>query len=214
MHYTLFLVFAYLLGCVAAVPSGPVQIEVVRRSINGHIKAALAVIGGAFLVDLLYGGIAFFGIAPFLEETKVMAFFWLFGGALLTLLGIFIIRNTMKDPDSAYSGDYLKRKRWGFLGGLSLSATNPVMVLWWLSGARLLGDIGLIKDFTTDVAVAFLIAGSLGLASYLAALSLIIAWAKKFLSVQKLRRINLFFGVFLLVIALYFVGTSISTLFG
>ena len=75
MHFIILLISAYLLGCLAAIPAGPVQIEVVRRSINGHLKSSLMVVSGAFLADVFYGTIAFFGIAPFLEEEKVMAVF-------------------------------------------------------------------------------------------------------------------------------------------
>ncbi len=213
MNYTIFIIAAYLMGAMAAVPAGPVQIEVVRRSINGHLKTSLIVILGAFLVDVFYGLIAFFGVAPFLEDESVMALFWLFGGLILTVLGIIIIRQTLKKGEPDYNEAHLKKKRWAFLGGLSLSATNPVMILWWLSGAKIFRDVGLIKDFTPRVAISFLAAGSLGLASYLAVLSLFIYWAKKFISPKRIRQINLVFGILLLLIAFYFIFTSLISLF-
>ena len=212
MHFAIFLISAYLLGCLAAIPAGPVQIEVVRRSINGHLKPSLMVVLGAFLADIFYGSIAFFGIAPFLEKENVMAAFWLAGGLILTVLGIFSIRHSLRNEDISYTPGHLKRKRWAFLGGLSLSATNPMMILWWLSGVRIFKDIGLITSFTTDTALSFLAAGSLGLASYLTGLSLFLFWAKKFISLRALQRINLFFGIFLILIATYFVSTSLHAL--
>jgi len=212
MHFIIFIISAYLMGCIAAIPAGPVQIEVVRRSINGHLKPSLMVVLGAFFADVFYGSIAFFGIAPFLEEEKVMAFFWLAGGLILTVLGILSIKHSLKVQEISYNPDHLKRKRWAFIGGLSLSATNPIMILWWLSGVRLFQDIGLIAEFNTDIALSFLAAGSLGLASYLVLLSLFIFWAKKFISLRTLQKINFFFGVFLLLIATYFVYTSFHSL--
>lgn len=196
------------MGFIAAIPAGPVQIEVVRRSVNGHLKTSLTVVFGAFIVDIFYGSIAFFGIAPFLEDEKIMSIFWLTGGLILSILGIIIIRHSLKEEEIKYSPDHLKRKRWAFLGGLSLSATNPVMMLWWLSGMRLFREVGLIKEFTSDIAVSFLIAGSLGLATYLTMLSIFIYWAKKFFSVKLLRRINMAFGVLLIAIAVYFIYSS------
>ncbi len=156
MNYTVFLISAYLLGFLAAIPTGPVQVEVVRRSINGHLKTSLMVVCGAFTADVFYGSIAFFGIAPFLEEEKVMAVFWLAGGVILTVLGIVSIRHSLKNEAISYRPDHLKRKRWAFLGGLSLSATNPMMILWWLSGVKIFKDIGLITNFTSEIAVSFL----------------------------------------------------------
>jgi threonine/homoserine/homoserine lactone efflux protein len=196
------------MGVIAAVPAGPVQIEVVRRSVNGHLKTSLTVVFGAFIVDIFYGSIAFFGIAPFLEDERVMTIFWLTGGLILSILGIVIIRHSLKEDEIDYSPEHLRKKRWAFLGGLSLSATNPMMILWWLSGVRIFRELGLIKEVTSEIAVSFLLAGSLGLAFYLAMLSLFIYWAKKFFSAKILRRINLAFGVLLIAIASYFIYSS------
>ena len=212
MHFIIFLISAYIMGCLAAIPTGPVQIEVVRRSVNGHLKTSLMVVLGAFLADVSYGAIAFFGIAPYLEEKKVMAVFWLAGGLILTVLGVMSIRHSLKNEEISYTPEHLKKKRWAFLGGFSLSATNPMMILWWLTAVRIFRDIGLINDFNTDIAVSFLAAGSLGLASYLVALSIFIFWAKKFISSRILQRINFIFGVFLILIATYFLYTSFHTL--
>ncbi len=208
MNFTIFIISAYLLGFIAAIPTGPVQVEVVRRSVNGQLKPSLMVVLGAFVADVFYGAIAFFGIAPFLEEENVMAVFWLAGGVILTVLGILTIRHSLRDEEMSYVPDHLKRKRWAFLGGLSLSATNPMMILWWLSGVKIFKDIGLIDGLTSEIAASFLAAGSLGLASYLTGLSLFIFWAKKFISQRTLRRINLFFGSVLVLIAIYFIYTS------
>ena len=52
MHFIIFIISAYLMGCIAAIPAGPVQIEVVRRSVNGHLKPSLMVVLGAFFADV------------------------------------------------------------------------------------------------------------------------------------------------------------------
>lgn len=200
------------MGCLAAIPTGPVQIDVIRRSVNGNLKTSFMVILGAFFADLAYGFIAFFGIAPFLKNDKVMAIFWLAGGLILGVLGILSILHGLRDQENVKPPAHLKRKRWALLSGLTLSAANPVMVLWWLSGARVFQDIGLIRELNTEIALSFLAAGSLGLASYLSGLSLFIYWVKKFISGKTLSRINLFFGLLLIAIALYFLYTSLHSL--
>ncbi len=212
MHFLLFIMAAFMMGFIAAIPAGPVQIEVVRRAIAGHLKAALMVVVGALCADVFYGVIAFFGIAPFLEEKKVMAVFWLAGGLILIILGTIVIRHSLKKKDVNYNTAYLQKKRWSFLGGLSLSITNPMMVLWWLSGVKIFKDAGLIERFIPDIALSFLVAGSLGIATYLVGLSLFLYWAKKFVSVKAITKINLGFGVLLLAIALYFIATSLHNL--
>ncbi len=212
MELVLIIIAAFFMGFLAAIPAGPVQIEVVRRAINGQLKSALMVVLGAFLSDVFYGAIAFFGIAPFLENRKVMAVFWLVGGVILAVLGVIAIRQGLKEQEPDMSPGLLKRKRWAFLGGISLSGINPMMILWWLSGVRIFRDIGLIRAFTSSVALAYLAAGSIGLASYLTALSLFLYWAKRFISPKKLQRCNRVFGVLLLLLACYFLFTSIKTI--
>jgi threonine/homoserine/homoserine lactone efflux protein len=212
MNFVLFVIAAYLMGFISAIPAGPVQIEVIRRAINGHLKASLMVILGAFCADVLYGMIAFFGIAPFLEEKKVLAVFWLAGGVLLIILGTVIIRNSLKKKEVDRNENSLRKKRWGFIGGLSFAMMNPMLILWWLSGVKIFKDVGLIKQFTPDVALYYLSAGSFGLASYLVGLSLVLYWVKKFIPMERMRKINVGFGVLLLLLAVYFIGSSVLNL--
>jgi threonine/homoserine/homoserine lactone efflux protein len=214
MDLFLLVISAFILGFIAAVPVGPVQIEVMRRSLNGHLKSSLVVILGAFLSDFVYGSIAFFGIAPYLEEKMVMAVFWLGGAAILIVLGIMSIRNGLHPRAFNHQSVLLKKKRWAFLGGLSLAGANPMLILWWLLAARIFRDVGLIHEFTHEVAVSFLIAGCMGLAAYLTTLSLFLYWAKRFISEKRIGHINIWFGVALLLIAGYFLYSSVGYFLG
>ncbi len=212
INFLLFIAAAYLMGFISAVPAGPVQIEVVRRAINGHLKASFMVILGAFCADVFYGAIAFFGIAPFLEEKRVMAVFWLAGGMILIVLGTVIIRHSLRTGEVSYQSERLRKKRWGFIGGLSLGSMNPMLILWWLSGVKIFKDVGLIKKFTHDIAIYYLWAGSFGLASYLVGLALFLYWAKEFISMGWIKKINVGFGILLLLLAVYFIGSSLLNL--
>jgi threonine/homoserine/homoserine lactone efflux protein len=214
MKLTMLFTLVFLMGFLVAVPAGPVQVEVVRRSVNGHLKSSFIVILGAFLVDIIYGIVAFFGIAPFLENRTVMSVFWLISSMILGILGYFTIRHSRQIHDSNHRSVYLSRKRWSLLSGLSLSMTNPVMVLWWLSSLHIFRDLGMVPAFTTSVALAYLVAGSLGLAVYLLLLSLVLYRVKDFLSVRKMRQVNIALGIFLLLLASYFFVHAILTLRG
>jgi len=213
MKYVIFIIAAYITGILAAVPAGPVQIEVVRRTINGHLRSSLMVILGALIADVAYGIIAFFGIAPFLENEKVMVIFSAAGAVILIILGIAIIRHSSEDQASKKTSKFHRGKRWGLVGGFSLSAANPMMVLWWLIGARIFKDIKLIDDFSPDIAITFLAAGGFGLASYLLILALVLYWVKHFISENAIKRLNLVSGVILLLIAAYFIYSSLRYFF-
>jgi threonine/homoserine/homoserine lactone efflux protein len=209
MKHIIFIMAAFITGLLAAIPAGPVQIEVARRAINGHLRSSLMVVLGAFTVDVVYGVVAFFGIAPFLRKQIVIAVFWLIGGIILLTLSYMIIRNSSKHHEIDPAAKHLMKKGWGFISGLTLSAVNPMMVFWWLMGQRLFIDIGLIDNFTLDIAVTFLAAGGLGLASYLTLLSLFLHWTKKFIPINRMKWINLSFGILLLLIAFYFILRSV-----
>ena len=209
MKFTLFVIAAFILGFLAAIPAGPVQIEAARRSINGNLKSAFMVVLGALIVDVFYGAVAFFGIAPFLQKEIVMAIFWLVGGIFLLSLSFVIIRQSSKQHEFNPDVNRLKEKNWGFISGLTLSAVNPMLIFWWLMGQRLFIDVGLIEDFTAEIAISFLIAGGLGLASYIGLLSIFFYWTKKFISGGKMKWINLFFGLLMFFIALYFIFISV-----
>lgn len=204
MNTLILLSLVFFLGFLVAIPAGPVQVEVIRRSVHGHLKPSLMVILGAFLVDMLYGGVAFFGVAPFLEHPTVQAVFWFSGSAILGVLGVLAIRHSRRGHDISKPSRLLSRKRWSLLSGVSLSVTNPVMILWWLSSLNIFRDIGLVPVFPTTLAVAYLFAGSLGLATYLLFLSLALHRAKSFISFRRLRQINAALGVFLLLLSGYF----------
>ena len=131
------------------------------------------------------------------------------GGSILVMLGVIIIRQSKGKSQKTYSSMFIKKKRWALLCGFSLSAANPAMVLWWLMGAKLFTDMKIIDTFTPDIAVSFLAAGGTGLASYLVLLSLTLFWAKKFIPDNRLKFINLMFGILLLCVSVYFIISSL-----
>jgi threonine/homoserine/homoserine lactone efflux protein len=212
IKYIVFIIAALVMGFLAAIPAGPVQIEVARRAINGHLRSSLMVILGAFTVDVLYGVVAFFGIAPFLQKEIVMAIFWLIGGIFLLTLSYMIIKHSSKHHEINPNAGHLIKKRWGFVSGLTLSVVNPMLILWWLMGQRLFMDVGIIDNFTTSIAVSFLAAAAIGLAAYLTLLSLFLCWTKRFISPNRMKWINLSFGIVLVLIAFYFIFRSIRVI--
>jgi threonine/homoserine/homoserine lactone efflux protein len=212
MNYILFIIAAFIMGFLAAIPAGPVQIEVARRTINGYLRSSLMVILGAFTIDVLYGVIAFFGIAPFLQREIIMAVFWLIGGIFLLSLSYMIIKHSSKQHEINPNATHIMKKRWGFVSGLTLSVVNPMLIFWWLMGQRLFMDIGLIDDFTLYIAISFLAAAGLGLASYLMLLSLFLYWTKKFIPTHKMKWINISFGIILLLLAVYFIFRSMRVI--
>jgi len=226
----LFLVCVYFLGFLAAIPIGASQIEVARRSLNGFLASALVVVTGSVSSDYIYGAIALYGLAPFLQSPEVQAIFWLVNAALMLIFGIGIFREskytgkllTPRVPKEAVEGmpvtehpstTAARRKltstRLAYITGFSLAFTNPMMIAWWLLAARFLKDLGVTGALTNTSKIFFLLAGGLGIGSYLSLFAIVIHRRHKSFSPKGARRVTRGFGVAMILFAIYFVVRSI-----
>jgi threonine/homoserine/homoserine lactone efflux protein len=201
---------AFIMGFMAAVPVGATQLEIARRSINGYLSSALVVVAGALLSDMLYGTIALFGIASFLQDPKIVAAFEAVSAILCVALGIWAIRESRHSVGGDWpAARFLKQHHTAVVTGFALSAMNPLMIMWWLFSARVLRDCGVFRQYDTSSLVVFLLAGSLGIATYSSLLALVVYRAKTFCTERTIRRVSLACGVVLLGLATYFAVKSV-----
>lgn len=193
------------LGFFTAIPVGGSQIEAAKRAIHGYLWPAIAVTLGSVSSDIMYGVIALFGFAPFLEAPRVRAVFSAAGAVVLWGLAFWTIRESRKPHEFRLTQSSLKSKRRAYLTGFSLAATNPQLVLTWLYGITLARHLGLADPLTNSVKVIFLFGGALGLWSYIGLLTLMVHRIKHFIPMKSLRRIYLWMGVGLFLLSFYFV---------
>ncbi len=212
MDTFLFLIITYVLGFLTAIPVGATQIEIAKRSLNSHLRAAYMVAFGSVSSDLMYGIIALFGVAPFLKNQIVVAIFGLVATVILWLLSYFTFRDGKKANMLELTHPTLRSKRLSYVTGFSLAVTNPMMIVWWLIGVRILRDLGLVTNFDTKTSLMFLAAGGIGLASYLFTLANTLHWAKRFISNEMMKKVNYALGVVLILLSFYFLGTSLKIL--
>lgn len=212
MDTFLFLFFTYIMGFFTAVPIGATQIEIAKRSLNNHLRAAYMVAAGSVSSDVMYGAIALFGVAPFMENKTVVAIFGLIATAILWVLAFFTFRDGTKANMLELTHATLKSKRLSFVTGFSLAVTNPMMIVWWLIGVKIVKDIGLISQFDVNASLLFLLAGGFGLASYLLTLANVLHWAKNFISSEMMKKVNYGLGVVLVLLSFYFLISSLHTL--
>jgi len=197
------------MGFFTAIPIGASQIEIAKRSLNGHIRAALMVVLGSVTSDVMYGGIAFFGIAPFLKDPVVIASFWLIGAIILLVLSAFTLKQNGKSQRVQINHSVLENKQLSFVTGFLLAITNPMMIFWWLIGAKILKDLGLVYTFNSKLYLFFLFFGGLGLASYLTTLAGLLHWVKRYLTEKMMRRTNFSLGLVLIIFSVYFFISSL-----
>ena len=193
------------LGFVTAIPVGGSQIEAAKRAIHGHLGAALMVVLGSVSSDIMYGVIALFGIAPFLDIPWVMAGFSAVGAVVLWILAYMTLRESKKPHHVRLGMDSLKSRRRAYVTGFSLAVTNPPMILTWLYGVTLAKHLGLATPFTTQAKAIFIAGGALGLGAYLAGLSLVMFRIKRFIPLKAIGRVYYWLGVGLFVLSFFFV---------
>lgn len=200
------------MGFLTAIPIGATQIEIAKRSLNNQIPAALMVVLGSVFSDVMYGIIALFGVAPFLQTQIVIAIFEMVGAVILWILAFFTFKEVAKPHIVDFTSSVLKSRRLSFITGFSLAITNPMMMFWWIIGVQVVKDLGLVGTFTPAISISFLFFGGLGLASYLTVLAMVVHWVKRFLSIRVMRRIYFALGLALVILSVYFLISSIKIL--
>lgn len=182
MNNVLLVALAVTLGFAAAIPIGPCQIEMAKRAIKGHMRAAQMVVLGSVSSDIVYGAIALFGIAPALEEPGVLAGFNAAGAAVLWALTWHTWHESKKPHDLDAHHWSIRSKRWAYLTGFSVGMSNPPIILSWLVGVTLAKRFGLASPLTTHAKLLFIGGGALGLGGYLAALGVVMHRVKHMIS--------------------------------
>ena len=183
------------MGFVTAIPVGGSQIEAAKRAIHGHLGAAWMVVLGSVSSDIMYGVIALFGVAPFLDIPWVMAAFSAVGAVVLWILAYLTIRESKKPHHLRLNMNSLKSRRWAYVTGFSLAVTNPPMILTWLYGVALAKHLGLATPFTTQAKAIFIAGGALGLGAYLTVLSLVMYRIKHFIPLKAIGRVYYWLGI-------------------
>ena len=205
-----FIITTYVMGFITAIPVGATQFETIRRSIHGFLPAAAMVVAGSVSSDAIYGVIAVFGLAPFIQNPTVVAVFWMVNAAIMIVIGIWSI----KSSNSIHGIDLdtkklINKKSVAYLTGISLATTNPMMIAWWLLGVRITREICNLGKFGTSENVIFLFAGTLGIGSYLLLLAYMTYKAKHFLTQKTIYRISWTFSIVLFGLAIYFIVKSV-----
>jgi threonine/homoserine/homoserine lactone efflux protein len=208
-------VCAFAMGFVAAVPVGATQLEIARRSIKGYLTSAMMVIVGAILSDMLYGTIALFGIAAFMQGPRVVAIFETVSAVVCAGLGIWAIYESRRAAaGDRNAGGSLRQHHTAVATGFVLAVMNPLMIMWWLLGARILKDFGVFQQYNTPSLIVFVLAGSLGIAAYSSLLAVVVYRVKAFCSERTIHRVSFGCGIVLLGLSMYFAVKSAAMFIG
>ena len=118
-----------LLGLGAAVPIGPVNVEIAKRNLNWGTSVGLALGFGACTVDLLYLILLAQGILMILNKPIVLGSLGVLGSCVL----LYFVSLAFKAPN--HSKSQLKASKAGLIrhwfDGFLMTITNPYTIIFW-----------------------------------------------------------------------------------
>ena len=197
------MLFGLMLGFLSSIPVGAVQLEVIKKTINGHTKPAIVTALGSASSDLLYGMLTLFGFGNWLLHKDFQIFIYIMGIIVLS----YLMLKSYQERDYMLHEEKKIRynKRLSFVTGFTIAVTNPGMIIWWFIGFRLFADLGLFAEITIPVRFCFVLSGAMGLAFYLIIEALILHRFKKSFSEKFLYKANTFLMFILGFLTLYFI---------
>lgn len=136
-----------LLGLGAAVPIGPVNVEIARRTLRQGFVFGLAIGSGAVTVDVVYAIVASVGWAPLIGHAWVTYLLGTAGVLLLLYLAAICFRGVFAAMRATGAGDRFGGVRFGgdgaaaigagpsirstYVTGLLMTFFNPMTLAFW-----------------------------------------------------------------------------------
>jgi L-lysine exporter family protein LysE/ArgO len=123
-----------LCGLGAAMPIGPVNVEIGRRTLRRGFSAGFALGCGAVTVDVSYALLYSVGLAGYLQRP---AFYWpitIAGIGVLGWLGISSLGGAARAKRAELLADVPAGSlHGGYVTGLVMTATNPLTIVFWFT---------------------------------------------------------------------------------
>ena len=133
-----------LLGLGVAIPIGPVNVEIARRSLRGGYLSGLALGCGAATIDVCYALICCLSLQSALNHPNVLRFMGIAGGILLAFLGINNLRSAFAKHLAEMDVARPAGAHTHYLTGLLMTSLSPMTLLYWFVGVP--GVVGQITD--------------------------------------------------------------------
>lgn len=151
-------ILGLLLGWGAAIPMGPVNIEIMRRNLTYGWSAGFTLGLGACAADLCYILILSFGLLSILRYPMILGSLGMAGSLVLAWFAYGAFRLSTV-PAHGHEVPRKSASR-SFIEGLAMTLVNPFTVLFWMSvSAQLAGLSG--QSHQVGIAAAGVILGTL-----------------------------------------------------
>ncbi|MFX1298410.1 MAG: LysE family translocator [Promethearchaeota archaeon] len=129
-----FIIAAFILGIVVAIPPGSVTIIACQRALQFGFRNSIFFTLGSSLSDIFYLSLVYLGIANFIASNNAYKIIlWLISGSVLLIIGGYSIYSiTKKNPNSELKIDFQANWLATFISGVIITLSNPMTIVGWL----------------------------------------------------------------------------------
>jgi len=133
------LIYGMSIGVALAAPIGPINIEIIKRGIQGGYRHGWLVGLGALSADTVYAGLIVSGLTPVADSPTLRVPLFLAGAIMLCYVGYRSIRTSLNGDSVDDTGSVAGRR--SYVTGLLMAVFNPMGIVYWLSvGAALVAE--------------------------------------------------------------------------
>lgn len=196
LHYIILGIF---LGWGAAVPIGPINLEVIRRNLRISTAAGFSLGLGACLTDLTYIILISLGTLAILTHPLTLKIVGIAGSLILAWFGISALRAKPHQTNEKLSSEIKKSPLWRHaMEGYILTFINPMTILFWSSVSVTI----VAATHTIPHAIIYVGAGVLaGTISWEILLNTFLHFTRHRLSAKAMHSLNIAGGIILLLFA-------------
>lgn len=189
------LLFGILLGLGAAVPIGPINLELIRRNLRFGTAYGIALGLGACFADLTYLILLCVGTLTLLQHPHALRVMGLVGSMILAWFALQTFRLQARDKTQHLAKPLLSRY---VIEGYMLTLVNPMTILFWGSVSSQISLQAIHQSY------AVFLAGSgvlIGTTSWVIGLNIFIHMTRHKLSATVIKWLNYTGGIILLMFA-------------
>jgi len=210
------LLLGIVLGLGAAVPIGPVNVEIARRTINDGFLRGLSLGMGAVTVDVVFAFVTGLSLQHVFDLQSVRLPLLIGGTCLMLCLSVGCFRSAPQaksKADEQLSSPNSGAKimpgslRAAYFTGLLMTSLNPMTLAFWVvvvPAAKAGGQVDYLPIFCVGV--------FLGTSLWVISLASTISWLRKFTPGKSAFYANMVGGAILMIFAILGFGAIVQTL--
>lgn len=129
-----FIIAAFVLGIVVAIPPGSVTIIACQRALQFGFRNSLFFTLGSCLSDIFYLSLVYFGVANFIASNNYYKIIlWFISGFVLFIIGGYSIYSLLKKKQNSQLVNNIRSNQLTtFFSGIIVTLSNPMTIVGWM----------------------------------------------------------------------------------